>query len=96
VLDGSSPATRITGTNNSPATRGIGLDPARGRFLTSREVNPAMEVAPLTPGGSLATVGVALPGLENPGGISIAPERAASTGAPRGPPARTATCSVPT
>lgn len=73
VLDGSSPAEHVTGTTDSLFFRGIALDPARGRFFTSRASNPGIEVAPLAPGGSLAAVAVGSPGLNNPGGISIDP-----------------------
>lgn len=73
VLDGSSPAQYVTGTTDSLFFRGIALDPARGRFFTSRASNPGIEFAPLAPGGSLAAVAVGFPGHHNPGGISIDP-----------------------
>lgn len=73
VLDGTSPPELVTGTTGSLAINGIALDPARGRFFTSRALNPAIEVASLTPGGSLGIVGVGFPALANPGGISIDP-----------------------
>ena len=73
VLDGTSPAERVTGTSHSLYIRGIALDPAHGRLFTSRASNPAIETASLTPGDALAVVPVSSPGLANPGGISIDP-----------------------
>lgn len=73
VLDGTSPAERVTGTTGSVTLGGIALDPAHGRLFTSRFSSPAIEVASLAPGGPLLVVPIGFPGLDNPGAISIDP-----------------------